>query len=543
MKKAGYSLSQWLGVFLAAILLLPGMGWAAENQQPVAVAANLITKEDKPKPVTLKGVDPEKQKLTFSIVSPPAHGKLALKRGAMVYTPDPDYFSPEGSPDSFTFKANDGQLDSSPATVSITVQASNDKPLAQSSEVLAVRSTAREIALSGSDVDSDTLSYKPDKKSKKGGTVVLKGGNVVTYTPKTGFVGKDSFNFTVRDGKSPGKPGKITVVVRAENTAPLANAGEDFAAAEKAVLLLDGSASSDEDGNIVSYAWEQVGGTPAVLQDATTATPTVVLPDVTADEILTFKLVVRDNNGAGGEDTVVVTVNAAPTLTAKLNDTGITQCGNASANAACPQAGFPGQDAETGRDATQATNNDADGHRGFNFTKLDSAGVALADQSAAYASTPWACVKDNVTGLIWEVKTDDSGLHDKDWTYTWYNTDNAKNGGGAGTPNGGSCGSPATSQCDTQGYVQAVNTAGWCGASSGWRMPSVTELRSIADLSRSDPSIDTAYFPNTNSWWYWSGTPYAGYASYAWYVSFYSGVDGWYDRDSGSAVRLVRSGQ
>lgn len=232
-----------------------------------------------------------------------------------------------------------------------------------------------------------------------------------------------------------------------------------------------------------------------------------------------------------------------PSPTGKLNDTGITeaQCGNASANAACPQTGFPQQDGETGRDAASATNNDADGHRGFSFTKLDAAGAALADQSAAYASTPWACVKDNVTGLIWEVKTDDGRLHDKDWTYTWYDINTATNGGGNGTANGGSCG--GTSICDTSSYVTAVNNAGWCGANSGWRMPTLEELLSIADLSRDNLAIDPAYFPNTVSWVYWSGTSYAGSATDAWNVDFDGGYDRLCGRHAGDAVRLVRSGQ
>ncbi len=83
--------------------------------------------------------------------------------------------------------------------------------------------------------------------------------------------------------------------------------------------------------------------------------------------------------------------------------------------ATCPKAGYPGQDAQVGRDADQSTstNNDADGRRGFNFTKIGADGKALVIQNQAWSNTDletagskWSCVKDNVTGLIWEVKTD-----------------------------------------------------------------------------------------------------------------------------------------
>ncbi|MEE9310436.1 MAG: DUF1566 domain-containing protein, partial [Cocleimonas sp.] len=60
---------------------------------------------------------------------------------------------------------------------------------------------------------------------------------------------------------------------------------------------------------------------------------------------------------------------------------------------------------------------------------------------------------------------------------------------------------------------------------------------------KSNPAIDTDYFPNTASNWYWSGTPYSANASYAWGVYFGNGNGGWGSRSSGGHVRLVRSGQ
>ncbi|CAK8712687.1 hypothetical protein GKODMF_04265 [Candidatus Electrothrix gigas] len=118
-----------------------------------------------------------------------------------------------------------------------------------------------------------------------------------------------------------------------------------------------------------------------------------------------------------------------------LNDTGITWSGNYASgnNTTCVASNVPdgdnvvtAQDCSHGRDAIH--NDDSDGHAGFSYTKLDSNGEPLPDQTVDYATTPWACVKDNVTGLIWEVKTDDDGLHDKDDTFTWYNTNSATNG-------------------------------------------------------------------------------------------------------------------
>ncbi len=237
-----------------------------------------------------------------------------------------------------------------------------------------------------------------------------------------------------------------------------------------------------------------------------------------------------------------------------FNDTGITTCAAGNSDGlACsdPAVGtdlYPGQDAEHGRDHTN--NYDSDGHAGFSFTKLGTDGQPLADQSAAYATTPWACVRDDVTGLVWEVKTDDALLHDKDWTYSWYNPDTATNGGAAGASGGGACGGTLPSSdgytgCDTGTFPKYVNENGGLCGFTDWRVPSFEELRSIVDYSVPDPgpTIDTGYFPNTVSTVFWSASPYANDSDYAWGVFFNNGSDGNGYKGSSSRVRLVRGGE
>ena len=238
-----------------------------------------------------------------------------------------------------------------------------------------------------------------------------------------------------------------------------------------------------------------------------------------------------------------------PNLTiAALNDTGITQCANLTQNnLTCPQAGFPSQDAEIGRDAQQQAGTlgkIGGGSAGFDFTKLDANGNPLPA-----AATSWDCVRDNVTGLVWEIKTTDSGLRDKDWTYTWCNTNSATNGGNAGTCDTGSgvgsdkCYDPA--RCDTEKYVADVNALRptLCGYTD-WRMPSHNELRSIVDYSRHSPAIDATYFLQPAPHEYWSASPgVQGGSGNAWLVGFDNGAD---DGPSKSfpygAVRLVHGG-
>ena len=184
----------------------------------------------------------------------------------------------------------------------------------------------------------------------------------------------------------------------------------------------------------------------------------------------------------------------------RLNDTGITFGASSSSNfTVCGGPGEQVQDCANGRDATN--NDDSDGHAGFSFTKLDASGNDLP----ANASN-WSCVRDNVTQLIWEVKTNNDipDLHDMDHTYTWYDDNPQTNGGGFGISDGGIC--TAGVSCDTQGFTNAVNQAGLCGAND-WRMPSVIELLGIVNYNAFNPAIDRTFFPNTISDVYWSATP------------------------------------
>jgi hypothetical protein len=175
---------------------------------------------------------------------------------------------------------------------------------------------------------------------------------------------------------------------------------------------------------------------------------------------------------------------------------------------------FPRQDAQYGRDKTR--NVAGNGRAGFNYTKLDSRGRVLPASAKS-----WNCVRDNVTGLVWERKPvgdgiiGNQGLHDADDIYTWYSTDADNNGGDPGDADPGStcfgykAGLPAT-WCNTEAYVNRVNAAGWCAATD-WRLPTRKELRGLVDLSSASPgpTINTGYFPDTQSYEYWSSSSFA----------------------------------
>jgi len=242
-----------------------------------------------------------------------------------------------------------------------------------------------------------------------------------------------------------------------------------------------------------------------------------------------------------------------------LNDTGSTRCADAGyADLECPVSDYPGQDGEHGRDVTH--NDDRDGRAGFSFTKIANNGKPLPN-SAQLGTGPndWACTRDNITGLMWEVKTDDGGLRDQRWIYTWYDPDPRSNGGDDGLPVE-SDDRPFrqlaycfdSDRCDTATYVEDVNRTRLCGHSD-WRLPDLFELISISTHPLRttdpgappwllfDPAIDTVYFPNTEGMAYWTATTNARHVAEAWTVSVEE-IETWTWEKGWNAygVRLVR---
>jgi hypothetical protein len=132
------------------------------------------------------------------------------------------------------------------------------------------------------------------------------------------------------------------------------------------------------------------------------------------------------------------------------------------------------QDGRFGRDVASPTKLGG-GAAGFDFTPLDASGNAITlttGTTPVPTSTP-SCVKDNITNLIWEVKTS-SGLQSSGHAYRW-----------GSTTGGSSCGG-SVSPCNTDAYIAALNAANVCGETANdWRLPTRRELLSHGALRHS----------------------------------------------------------
>lgn len=244
-----------------------------------------------------------------------------------------------------------------------------------------------------------------------------------------------------------------------------------------------------------------------------------------------------------------------------LTDTGNDQCYSGSTAVGCDSVAkdtgtYPRQDGRYGRDPAAAAGQltkVGGGDKGFDYTKvcnsgeLAGSGNCLASAVLGTGPNDWACTKDNVTGLIWEVKT--AGASDLRYTghkYTWYSTVTTVNDGTPGSVGTNTCNATLpNSQCNTQAYVNAVNAgAGLCGATN-WRLPTYLELVSLQHLGRTDTAIDVTYFPNSQGavagTYYWSASSYAASPANAWPVYFALGYYGAYvDNFAKSVATFVR---
>ncbi|MCB0219329.1 MAG: hypothetical protein KDH09_06495 [Chrysiogenetes bacterium] len=269
--------------------------------------------------------DPEGDPFTYAWVQ--TAGPQVILSGADTAAPS---FSapaiPTNTPVALTFEltVSDDWNGIATDTVDVTVVNDNQPPVASASGPGYARSGAM-VALSGAgsaDADQDPL--LPVWNQLPGGPVVsLQNPTTLTPSftaPNVGDAGCPmpectlSFQLTVADGNGGVDAATTQVIVRDLNIDPIAEAGPPIRTIfDGNAITLDGSASSDLDGNIAVYQWALTAGNSALIPGWTgipKSFSTLSIPAVEAGgpTALTFELTVYDNNGASDTDTVVVVV-------------------------------------------------------------------------------------------------------------------------------------------------------------------------------------------------------------------------------------------
>ncbi len=284
------------------------MIWIPQNTPPTATNNSYSTNED----AVLTGnavtdapadSDPDAgDVLTATLLIGTTNGAVVLNAdGSFTYTPNADYCGA----DSFTYKVNDGTVDSNVATVNIDVVCVNDPPVANPDAKVTPEETPVSGTVTSSDVDGGAPSYSLATAPANGAAVVNPDGTY-TYTPALNFTGTDSFTYTVSDGNGGTDTETVTIDVTPVNDPPVAD--PDAKVTPEETPVSGNLTSSDVDGGAPTYslATAPTHGTVVVNADGSyTYTPALNYngPD-------SFTYTVDDGNG--GTDTETVTIDVTP---------------------------------------------------------------------------------------------------------------------------------------------------------------------------------------------------------------------------------------
>jgi len=262
------------------------------NDPPTATAQSVSTNKNTAKTIILAGSDIEGSALTFMVVSNPTNGTLSGSVPNLTYTPATNYTGA----DSFTFKANDGSIDSAPATVSITVNATNGAPTANGQAVTTNEDVAKSITLTGSDPDGNTLSFTIVTPPSRG-TLSGSAPNL-TYTPASNLNGSDSFTFRVSDGQLTSAPVTVNLTINPVNDAPVAIQLSASAIEEnKPAGTTVGSLSSSDVDSGDSHSYTLVAGDTTAFTIVGNQLRTALAFDYETKSL--YQLTVRSTDQAG----------------------------------------------------------------------------------------------------------------------------------------------------------------------------------------------------------------------------------------------------
>ena len=277
------------------------------NTPPTATGASLTTHANRALAATLTGADVDSDPLTFRIATNPTQGSLVLTNpltGAFSYTPTANTLGTA----SFSFVANDGYIDSPPATVTISV--TNNPPVAQDLDETPSFDTPFNATLIATDADGDLLDFVIVANGSKGlATITNPATGAFRYQPNPGARGVDIITFKANDGLADSNLALLTIAFG--NAAPLAyNMSLTVPINGQIHGLLRASDADPEDQ--LTFALTSPSANGVVQVDAATGAFSYT-PNRNYKGVDTFRFTATDGKTRSSAATVTITVQR-PTI-------------------------------------------------------------------------------------------------------------------------------------------------------------------------------------------------------------------------------------
>jgi hypothetical protein len=277
------------------------------NAPPVAVADAVTVPADQPSTVAVLANDTDPNTadhLTATIDQQPVHGTATVNPdGTVKYTPNPGFTGT----DTFHYLVSDGNGGSGGATVTLSVV--NSAPAARPDSDATDTNSPVTLSVLGNDTDPNNDSLTVTAVTTPGnGKAVINGDSTITYTPKDGFCGTDTFTYTVSDPSGTSSTAVVTITVR--NAAPIAV--NDSFVVRPGVLTTLNVLANDTDpntnqGRSVASVVAAARGTVTLNSDGTVTYRTTATGGTD-----TFDYVLTDDLGLTDTATVTITIDAAP---------------------------------------------------------------------------------------------------------------------------------------------------------------------------------------------------------------------------------------
>ena len=275
----------------------------AVNDAPVAVDDSNETDEDTMVSIAVLANDTDVDGDTLSIASVgTATNGTAIVNGTNIeYTPAANF----NGTDTFDYNVTDGNGEEDTATVTVTVNAVNDAPVAEDDSNQTNQGTpiTIEVLANDTDVDGDTLTVTIGNPADINGSIATDGSSII-YTPDAAFFGTISFDYNVSDGNGGVDTATVTIEVIEENIAPIA-VDDNISVNEDANVTID-VLNNDTDGNgdtlTITGTTNPANGSVVIENNATI----IYIPDAEFNSFDSFEYTIVDGNG--GTDTAEVNI-------------------------------------------------------------------------------------------------------------------------------------------------------------------------------------------------------------------------------------------